>query len=655
MPALPLIPRAALFGNPSRFRARLSPDGEWLTWLAPYEGVLNVWLAPYDDVGAAQPLTRLKGRPIAWQDWACDGRHVLYMTDENGDENWRFIAVDRVTGATLHLTPMIGVSARLLMRSPQRPSTILIGLNERDRKWHDVWSINLATCERRLVLENTGEFWHFTFDWQLNPRLARKAAGSRGGSHLYRLNGGEAELWLDVPHADELTTWPLAFNRAGDAWYMMSSLGRNRAALIRVDQRLGKPTVLVEHDKVDLGVMQIWNPVTYEIDAVDANHVRQKWIALNPAVETDLHFLKAALPDEEYMVDSKSEDNDRWVVTAYGPERPLTFFLYERSRQRLTELFNARPELAGYRLAPMQGHVIKARDGRELVSYLTLPADLSASRPSEPLPMVLIVHGGPWGRDYYAYRGDHQWLANRGYAVLSVNYRASTGFGKDFVNAGAREHAGKMHDDLIDAIEWAVGAGIAQRDKIAITGTSYGGYATLVGLTFTPEVFCCGVSIVGISNLVTLLENMPPYWAGFNEFMFASYADVRTEAGRAWLRSRSPLFRVDRIRRPLLIGHGANDVRCKLQESDQIVAAMREQQLSVTYVVYPDEGHGFARPENRMSFNAVMEAFLARQLGGRCEPFGQDLAGSSLQVREGIGEIAGLGERLRVADKVGAA
>jgi dipeptidyl aminopeptidase/acylaminoacyl peptidase len=653
MTGLPLIPRAALFGNPSRFQARLSPDGAWLTWLAPVEGVLNVWLAPADDLAAAEPLTRFKGRPIAWQDWACDGRHVLFVNDENGDENWRVFAVDRATGAILYLTPLAGVSARLLMWSPERPGTILVGLNDRDRKWHDVWSIDLASAERRLVLENSGGFWNFTFDWQLNPRLARKGA-AHGGARLYRLIDGEPELWLEIPYADSPTTWPLQFNRAGDAWFMMSSLGRDRAALMRVDQRLAKPTLLAEHDKVDLGAMRIINPLTFEIDAVDANYLRQEWIAVNPGIEGDLAFLRNALAESEFVVDSQSDDNSRWIVTAYGPQQHLAYFLYDRPRQALTALFNARPELSGYRLAPMQSHVIAARDGRELVSYLTLPAD-TLPRPREPLPMVLIVHGGPWGRDIYGYRGDHQWLANRGYAVLSVNYRASTGFGKDFVNAGAREHAGKMHDDLIDAVEWAVREGFARRDRIAITGTSYGGYATLVGLTFTPEVFCCGVSIVGISNLVTLLENMPPYWAGFDEFMFASYADVRTPEGRAWLRARSPLSRVDRICQPLLIGHGANDVRCTLQESDQIVTAMRERQLPVTYVVYPDEGHGFARPESRMSFNAISEVFMARHLGGRCEPFGDELAQSNLQVREGIGEIAGLRECLAATNEVNAA
>jgi dipeptidyl aminopeptidase/acylaminoacyl peptidase len=651
MPRVPLIPRAALFGNPSRYQARISPDGEWLSWLAPFEGVLNVWLAPADDIGAAAPLTRRAGRPIAWQDWAFDGEHILFITDENGDENWHLFAVERASAEVRDLTPIAGVSARLLMWSPERPRTILVGLNERDRKWHDVWSVDLATGARQLALENGQEFWSFTFDWQLNPRLARKADREHGGSRLYRLIDGGAEPWLRIPHADEMTTWPLMFNRSGNAWTMMSSLDRNRAALVRVDAAAGTQTVLAGHDKADLGGSRIWNPVTLEIDAVAANYLRQEWIALNPAVATDLRFLRDNLGGAEFFVDSQSEDNDRWVVTAYGPKQPLSYFLYDRRRGVLGSLFSARPELAGYRLAPMQSHIIKARDGLHLVSYLTLPVGQPAPRPTAPLPMVLVVHGGPWGRDGYGFRPDHQWLANRGYAVLSVNYRASTGFGKNFVNAGRREHAGKMHDDLIDAVEWAVREGIARRDKVAITGTSYGGYATLVGLTFTPEVFCCGVSIVGISNLVTMLENMPPYWAGFDEFMFHSYADVRSEEGRAWLRSRSPLYKVDRICRPLLIGHGANDVRCKLQESDQIVRAMRERDLPVTYIVYPDEGHGFARPENRMAFNAITEAFFAEHLGGRCEPVGNDLVGSSLDVREGIDAIVGLAQAVASTER----
>jgi acylaminoacyl-peptidase len=467
MPGIPLIPRAALFGNPSRLQVRLSPDGEWLTWLAPCEGVLNVWLAPADDVGAAEPLTRVAGRPIAWQDWACDGEHVLSVTDENGDENWHIFAVDRATAEIRDLTPIPGVSARILMWSPERPGTVVVGLNDRDRKWHDVWAVDLASKERTLVLENRGEFWSFAFDWQLNPRLARKAEPEQGGSRLYRLVNGSAEPWLRIPHADEMTTWPLLFNRCGDRWTMMSSIDRDRAALVRVDENSGTQTVLAEHGKADLGAMRIWNPVTFDVDAIAANYLRQEWIALTPAIAGDLQFLRTNLGGADFFIDSQSDDNRRWVVTAYGPERPLSYFLYDRRQRVLCSLFSARPELAGYRLAPMQSHVIKARDGLDLVSYLTLPAGERAPRPAEPLPMVLVVHGGPWGRDGYGYRADHQWLANRGYAVLSVNYRASTGFGKEFVEAGRREHAGRTHDDLIDAVEWAVRAGIARRDKVA--------------------------------------------------------------------------------------------------------------------------------------------------------------------------------------------
>ena len=263
MPAIPLIPRAALFGNPSRYQARISPDGEWLTWLAPFEGVLNVWLAPADDVGAAEPLTRVTGRPIAWQDWACDGTHILFLSDESGDENWRVFAVNRTTGAVRNLTPISRVSARILMVSPERPDTILVGLNDRDPKWHDVWAVDLASGERRLVLENS-EFWNFAFDWQLNPRVARKAEPAQGGSQLYRLVDGTCEPWLRIPHADELTTWPLFYDRAGNALTMMSSLGRNRAALIRVDENAGTQTLLAEHAKVDLGATRILNPMTFE-------------------------------------------------------------------------------------------------------------------------------------------------------------------------------------------------------------------------------------------------------------------------------------------------------------------------------------------------------------------------------------------------------
>ena len=329
---------------------------------------------------------------------------------------------------------------------------------------------------------------------------------------------------------------------------------------------------------------------------------------------------------------------------AHKAEQPATYYLLDRDKQSLTELFRARPALAPHRLAPMHPIHGKSRDGLDLASYLTLPADIEGDRPPRPLPMVLVVHGGPWSRDIYGYRADHQWLADRGYAVLSVNYRGSTGFGKGFIAAGEKQHAAKMHDDLIDMVEWAISEGIAQRDKVAIFGASYGGLAAFIGATFTPDVFCCSVPVVGITNLQTLLESMPPYWAGFAEFMYRSYGDPRTSEGRALLAERSPIHKVDCIKKPMLIFHGANDVRCKVAESDTIVAAMQAKNIPVTYVVYPDEGHGFHKPPNRLSYIAIAEAFFARHLGGACEPIGRDFEGSSHEVRAGAETLLDLGK-----------
>jgi dipeptidyl aminopeptidase/acylaminoacyl peptidase len=640
-----LTPRKELFGNPSRFQPEISPDGKYLTWLAPRDGVLNVWLAPVGDLDAAEPLTAVTKRPIAMQGWTYRPGLVWYISDDDGDENWRIFTVDVETKAVRSLTPLSGIQAQFLRASPDRPDTILVGLNDRDARWHDVWSVDLQSGARTLLLENKDEFSNFLFDWDLRPRLIRKQRLREGGAMLYRYVEGRIEPILEIPQDDALTTWPTFFSKTADAWFMVSSIGRDTAAYFRVDTATNRQTLLAEHPKADVGG-GIWNPVTREVDAATATHLRQEWLVINEAVRPDVQLLQRRLEGFELAVIDQSQDNARWLVLAHDAAQPAVYYLYDRPAGTVTELFSARPELKHYRLAPMHGHIIKARDGLDLVSYLTLPAEVESAKPREPLPMVLVVHGGPWGRDGYGYRGDHQWLADRGYAVLSVNYRASAGFGKAFLNAGDREHAGKMHNDLVDAVEWAVREGIAQRDKVAIMGASYGGYATLVGLTFTPDVFRCGVSIVGISNLVTMLQTIPPYWATFADQMYRRYADPNTEEGRTWLTARSPLTRVDKISRPLLIGHGANDVRCKLAESDQIVAAMQARNLPVTYVVYPDEGHGFVRPENRLSFNAIVEAFLAEHLGGAVEPVGDDFAGASLEVRAGGDEVRGVSKAL---------
>ncbi|MGJ4931347.1 prolyl oligopeptidase family serine peptidase [Bradyrhizobium sp. HKCCYLS2038] len=628
-----LIPRRVLFGNPTFLDARLSPDGRLLSWLAPVDGVLNLWLAPFDRVGDAEPLTRTQGRPIAWQEWSPDGRYVMFLKDDNGDENFHLFVVDVATREVRDLTPYPGVRAIPTFWSHVTPNKIALTLNDRDRGSPDVYALDLASGERTLLWQNIQQLDFVGLDWQLRPRHARSNAPD-GGARLWRIEDGMLVPWCDVPYEASWSTRAWTFDAAGHHLHLFSCLERETAALVQMDWLTGEQRVLFESEAADVTAW-IWDAQTLRPVAVAIDPGRQSWHALTPDLAQDLAVIGAALPGHAFHVTSQSDDDRRWMLMSSTPQQPGTFHLYDRDRGTVTELFTARPDLKRYRLAPMQAVKTKARDGLDLVSYLTLPADIAGDRPLAPLPMVMVVHGGPWGRDSYGYRGDHQWLADRAYAVLSVNYRGSTGFGRAFVAASEKEHARRMHDDLIDMVEWAVAQGIAQRDRIAITGVSYGGYASFVAATFTPDVFCCAVPVVGITNLQTLLESMPPYWSGFAEFMYRSYGDPRTAEGRVLLAERSPIHKVDDIEKPMLIFHGANDVRCLMAESDTIVCAMRQRRIPVTYIVYPDEGHGFQKPENRLSYIAIAEAFFAHHLGGACEPVGRDFDGSSHEVRAG--------------------
>jgi acylaminoacyl-peptidase len=636
-----LIPRRILFGNPTFFGAKISPNGRWISWLAPVDGVLNVWMAPADDIKAGEPVTRTKGRPINWQDWSADSRFLKFLNDETGDENHHLFVVDPATRTLRDVTPLENVSIRLNLWSKDAPGDVVVGLNDRDARWHDLYRINLATGQRTLLWENTQQLLGIGLDWRLQPRHARSNAPD-GGSRLWRIEGTTLKPWRDVPYEDMLTTWVGRFNRSNDRALLITSMGRETAGCYWHDWSTGQETLIADHPRSDCSHL-VLDPTTYEVEAVGVTTARQEWVHVAHDVAADFALIRSQLADFEFSVESKTDDNRRWIVAAHKAEQPATYYLLDRDQQRLTELFRARPALDPYRLAPMHAIETKSRDGLDLVSYLTLPADVEGHRPPQPLPMVLVVHGGPWSRDSYGYRGDHQWLADRGYAVLSVNYRGSTGFGKAFVAASEKQHAAKMHDDLIDMVEWAIREGIAQRDKVAIFGGSYGGLAAFIGATFTPVVFCCSVPVVGITNLQTLLESMPPYWAGFAEYMYRSYGDPRTSEGRALLAERSPIHRADRIKKPMLIFHGANDVRCKIAESNTIVAAMQAKGIPVTYVVYPDEGHGFHKPPNRLSYIAITEAFFAHHLGGACEPVGHDFDGSSHEVRAGAQLLSEIG------------
>ncbi|MGH6815265.1 MAG: S9 family peptidase [Hyphomicrobiaceae bacterium] len=633
------MPRTKLFGNPTRTLGRISPDGSQLSWLAPLDGVLNVWVAPADNPAAARAVTRDTRRGIHGYGWSPDGRHVLYGQDKEGDENWHIYAVDLAAGTVRDLTPLTGVQTRLQGVSRDRPGVVALLLNDRDARWHDLWRVDIATGERELVLKNTEEYAGFVLDWRLELRLASKMLPD-GSQDLSRWDGRRFEPFLRVPPEDDRTTYMGGFTRAGDAWHLWSSVGRNTSALFKVDWATGKQTLLAEHPKADLGQV-LTDPETGAAMAVSFTYTKLEWQPLTDQATRDFAFLSPRLGGEIGILD-RTDDNKRWIVTADTAEQPDIYYLYDRARAELTELFSTRPDLKTYRLAPMQPVVLRARDGLDLVSYLTLPAEEQGPRPRAPLPMVLNVHGGPWWRDFYGYTPEHQWLADRGYAVLSVNFRGSSGFGKAYQNAGDREWGRKMQDDLLDAVEWAVAQGIAVRDRVAIMGASYGGYATLAALAFTPQVFRCGIDIVGVSNLETFIAGIPPYWAAIYETLARRIGDPRTEEGRALLRERSPVHKAGAIARPLLIAQGANDPRVKQAESDQIVNAMRANGLPVTYVLYPDEGHGFLRPQNRLSFYAIAEAFLARHLGGAAEPVGEDFSGASLRVPVGVEHVPNL-------------
>lgn len=640
------IPRKIIFGNPERSSPQISHDGKQLAFLAPVDGVMNVWVGPIDNPSAAKPVTKDKVRGIRMYQWAFNNQHILYQQDKGGDENWRIYATDVKSGETKDLTPFDKVAARIQETSPNFPDEILVALNNRVEQFHDIHRVNLRTGESTLVQKNDdgqgGGYAGFVTDEDFKVRFAADM-NPDGSQTILRPAGSKWETFIEIPHNDTLTTGPIGFNKDGSVLYLQDSRGRNTSALFAMDIATGESRLLIEDRQCDLDTA-LFHPTEKTPQAVEFNYDRRKWQVLDRSLEPDFATLRRVV-DGDFSISSRSLDDQHWIVAYIVDTGPVRYYHYDRGAKTAKFLFTNRPELEKATLAKMFPRVIPARDGLKLVSYLSLPPGSDPDgdgKPDQPLPMVLNVHGGPWARDEWGLDPEHQWLATRGYAVLSVNFRGSTGFGKEFINAADKQWAAKMHDDLLDAVNWAVEQKIADGKRVAIYGGSYGGYATLVGLTFTPEVFACGVDIVGPSNLNTLLNSIPPYWTPMIELFAKRVGDHRTEEGKRFLDERSPLSRVDQIKRPLLIGQGANDPRVKQAESDQIVKAMNERKIPVTYVLYPDEGHGFARPENRLSFYAVAEAFLGHHLGGVVEPIGDDFKGSSIQIPSGADQVPGL-------------
>ncbi len=653
-PSGDLIPRSVFYGNPDRAGVQLSSDGKHLSWLADSDGVMNIWVAPRGDLAAAKAITKSKKRPISQYFWAFDNQHVLYMQDAGGNEDFHIYSVNLKTGEERDLTPMDKIRATFNGVSYKKPGEILIGLNNRDPRFHDVHRVNLKSGKSELVYENPG-FAGFQFDDNYKLLLGTKQ-NAQGGMDIMKYSPVKAKKtdgkpdpmadwkpFMSIGMEDALSTSPIATDRSGKNIYMWDSRGRNTRALYSMNLKTGKKKLISGDDKIEAGGL-ILHPTKRTVMAVGFTRERTEWKILDKSLKRDLAKLAKVDGGELRVVDG-SLDDKTWIVQFVRDDGPAKYYLWDRRAQKETFLFSNRKELEGLKLSKMHPRTIKARDGLELVNYLSLPVDSDPEAdgvPSSELPMVLLVHGGPWSRDGWGYDSLHQHLANRGYAVLSVNFRGSTGLGKDFLNAGNREWAGKMHDDLLDSVQWAVDQKIANKDKVCIMGGSYGGYATLVGLAMTPDTFACGVDIVGPSSIMTLLSTIPPYWEPLKKTFKMRVGDWETEEGKAALIKASPLTHVDKIKKPLLIGQGANDPRVKQAESDQIVTAMNEKNIPVSYVLFPDEGHGFRRRPNRLVFFAAVEAFLSAHIGGKYEPATPDeFTGTTVKVPEGAHGIPG--------------
>lgn len=644
MTDVPLISRKLFFGNPDRTSVQLSPDGRFVSWLAALDGVLNVWVAPAGDMSAARAITHDAARGVRFYLWAFTSRHILYFQDENGDENWHIFCVDQASGAERDLSPFENTTANIYGHSLKFPSEIVIGLNNRDPRWHDVYRANIETGDLDLLYRND-RFGAIMVDDEYRVRFGAQMTAEGGMDWYVARDDGDWELWLAASAEDALATSPGGFNKDNSAVYLIDSRGRNTSALYEADIATGRQTLLAEDHRADVGNWMA-HPVEKTIQAVSFTYDRKRWVFLDKTVEADFAQLQKTLRGE-VQIEGHSLDYRTWIAMDVLDDSPARFYLYDRDSRTAAYLFSNRKALEDAPLARMNPVVIRSRDGLDLVCYYTLPVGCDSDGdgvPDVPLPMVLNPHGGPWHRDAWGYNAWHQWLANRGYAVLSVNFRASTGLGKSFANAGDREWGGKIIDDQVDAVHWAIASRIADPKRIAIMGGSFGGFSTLAGMTMHPELYACGVDLVGPSNLVTFIESVPPYWRPMMSLLLNRVGDPNTPEGLELLKKHSPITYVDRISKPLLIAQGANDPRVKKAESDQIVAAMQAKGLPVTYLLYPDEGHGFARPENNLSFYAVSEAFLAKYLGGRREPVGDDFQNSSLQALAGSEEIPAAGE-----------
>jgi dipeptidyl aminopeptidase/acylaminoacyl peptidase len=632
-----LIPLEVLFGNPTQVQARLAPDGSTLSYVAPYDGVLNLWIRG-ENGEQDEVLTIDEDRGIKHHSWLFDSENILFLQDEDGDENWRLYIVNVETGKERLLTPDDEsvdhpVRAELLALHEESPNIVMIGMNKRDERIRDAYRLDTTTGQMQLVEEGNVSLVRWVIDENMDVRGWVRANPEGGSTLLLRDSGsGPFEEHITWAQEDELGSRPIAFAQDHRNLYLLSSKDRNSSALYSYDTLDRELTLLAEDPIYDVSKF-LYSPLEKTPQAALVVRERKEWIVLDPELEKDFALI-AENARGDFYVTSRTYDDRKWVIF-YGVDNASgAYYLYDRDAETFEKLFDTIPELANHPLVTMDPISFTARDGLELHGYLTLPEYVT-----QPMPLVLYVHGGPWTRDYWGFNETAQWLANRGYACLQVNFRGSTGYGKEFLNAGDREWGGKIQDDLTDAVNWVIEQGIADPDRVAIFGASFGGYAALAGAAFTPDLYSCAVSIVGPSSLVTMLSSIPPYWSSYQQVFDTRTGRLpRYETGNLaglpksdsdftdqdradieFLRSRSPLYSADAIHIPMLIGQGANDVRVKQAESEQVVKALTARGIEVEYAFYPDEGHGLSKPENRIDFYRRADAFLARILGGRAE------------------------------------
>jgi dipeptidyl aminopeptidase/acylaminoacyl peptidase len=626
----PLIPRTILFGNPERFHPEISPDGKQLAWFAAGKnGVLNVWVSALDGSNA-RTVTNEGHRPIPWYQWSGDAKHILYLQDNDGNEIDHLFAGDLENEKVRDLTPFPGVRAQNVLTDPQHPKFVFVALNKRDPHAFDMYRVDLATGAITLEATNPGDVLTWKTDKDFVIRAATAFDG-KSGNTIIRVRDAVDQPWRDlVTMPFERALFPgqvvngsliAGFDPDGKSLVIHSALHSDKGRLVRVNLHNGDEiAVLAQDEQCDVADENedkpkvIVEPTTKAIQAVEFDYTAPHWVFLDPRLKADFEFAGQQVPGFLDLV-SRDNSDEKWIVAGLRSDAPASYYLFDRQKKKITPLFSERSALQRFTLPPKKTVVIKARDGLPLVSYLTIPSGVEPKN----LPLVLDVHGGPWFRDLDNYDQEVQLLANRGYAVLQVNYRGSTGFGIDFLNAGTHQWGLGTQEDLFDAVQWAIDQKIADPKRIASMGWSGGGFATLRALEMRPDLFTCGVDGVGPGDIATLFRSFPSYWSNIT-------ARWRRRAGDAdhdeeWNRKISPLYHVDTIRAPLLIGQGRNDPRVTIANTEAMVAALRKAKREVTYVVYSDEGHGFQRFENNLDFYGRVEEFLAKHLGGRAEPW----------------------------------